>query len=55
MPEADLALLDAYWRATNYLTVGQIYLLDNPLLRKLLRPEHVMIARHTRELMGPLR
>jgi hypothetical protein len=30
----DLELLDAYWRAANYLSVGQIYLLDNPLLRK---------------------
>ncbi len=34
-------LLDAYWRAANYLSVGQIYLLDNPLLREPLRPEHV--------------
>ncbi|MER5266291.1 phosphoketolase family protein [Actinosynnema sp. NPDC002837] len=37
----DLDLLDAYWRAANYLSVGQIYLLDNPLLREPLRPEHV--------------
>jgi xylulose-5-phosphate/fructose-6-phosphate phosphoketolase len=37
----DLALLDRYWRAANYLSVGQIYLLDNPLLREQLRPEHV--------------
>jgi xylulose-5-phosphate/fructose-6-phosphate phosphoketolase len=37
----DLALIDAYWRAANYLSVGQIYLLDNPLLREPLRPEHV--------------
>jgi xylulose-5-phosphate/fructose-6-phosphate phosphoketolase len=37
----ELALLDAYWRAANYLSVGQIYLLDNPLLREPLRPEHV--------------
>ena len=29
----ELHLLDAYWRAANYLSVGQIYLLDNPLLR----------------------
>jgi xylulose-5-phosphate/fructose-6-phosphate phosphoketolase len=50
MPEAanagtlepeDLRLLDAYWRAANYLSVGQIYLLDNPLLREPLRPEHI--------------
>jgi xylulose-5-phosphate/fructose-6-phosphate phosphoketolase len=33
--------LDAYWRAANYLSVGQIYLLDNPLLRERLRPEHI--------------
>ena len=30
----ELDLLDAYWRAANYLSVGQIYLLDNPLLRE---------------------
>ena len=36
-----LALIDAWWRAANYLSVGQIYLLDNPLLREPLRPEHV--------------
>jgi xylulose-5-phosphate/fructose-6-phosphate phosphoketolase len=40
MPD-DLRLLDAYWRAANYLSVGQIYLLDNPLLREPLRAEHV--------------
>jgi xylulose-5-phosphate/fructose-6-phosphate phosphoketolase len=33
--------IDAYWRAANYLSVGQIYLLDNPLLREPLQPEHV--------------
>jgi xylulose-5-phosphate/fructose-6-phosphate phosphoketolase len=37
----ELQLLDAYWRAANYLSVGQIYLLDNPLLREPLRAEHV--------------
>ncbi len=37
----ELNLLDAYWRAANYLSVGQIYLLDNPLLTEPLRPEHV--------------
>jgi xylulose-5-phosphate/fructose-6-phosphate phosphoketolase len=36
-----LARMDAYWRAANYLSVGQIYLLDNPLLRTPLQPEHV--------------
>jgi xylulose-5-phosphate/fructose-6-phosphate phosphoketolase len=37
----ELRLLDAYWRAANYLSVGQIYLLDNPLLREPLTLEHV--------------
>jgi xylulose-5-phosphate/fructose-6-phosphate phosphoketolase len=37
----ELRLLDAYWRAANYLSVGQVYLLDNPLLREALRAEHV--------------
>jgi xylulose-5-phosphate/fructose-6-phosphate phosphoketolase len=39
--EQDLALLDRYWRAANYLSVGQIYLLDNPLLRHPLKAEHI--------------
>jgi len=37
----EFARIDAYWRAANYLSVGQIYLLDNPLLREALKPEHV--------------
>ena len=37
----ELAKIDAYWRAANYLSVGQIYLLDNPLLRQPLMLEHV--------------
>src|SRR5213080_63770 len=37
----ELRLIDAYWRAANYLSVGQIYLYDNPLLKQPLRPEHV--------------
>ncbi|HZT11888.1 MAG TPA: phosphoketolase family protein, partial [Candidatus Baltobacteraceae bacterium] len=41
MPAASLDAVDAYWRAANYLSVGQIYLLDNPLLREPLRIEHV--------------
>ena len=36
-----LGRIDAYWRAANYLSVGQIYLLDNPLLRTPLRREHI--------------
>lgn len=37
----ELALIDRYWRAANYLSVGQIYLLDNPLLTEPLAPEHI--------------
>jgi xylulose-5-phosphate/fructose-6-phosphate phosphoketolase len=37
----EIRLIDAWWRAANYLSVGQIYLLDNPLLREPLTPEHV--------------
>jgi len=37
----EVRLIDAYWRAANYLSVGQIYLLENPLLKKPLLPEHV--------------
>jgi xylulose-5-phosphate/fructose-6-phosphate phosphoketolase len=37
----EIRLLDAYWRAANYLTVGQLYLRENPLLRTPLRREHV--------------
>jgi xylulose-5-phosphate/fructose-6-phosphate phosphoketolase len=39
--DADLRLLDRWWRAANYLSVGQIYLLDNPLLKEPLKPEHI--------------
>jgi xylulose-5-phosphate/fructose-6-phosphate phosphoketolase len=41
LSDEEMALLDAYWRAANYLSVGQIYLLDNPLLREPLEPKHV--------------
>ena len=37
----QLDRLQRYWQAANYLTVGQIYLRDNPLLHQPLRPEHV--------------
>ena len=37
----ELRLIDAYWRAANYLSVGQIYLLDNPLLERHLRLEDI--------------
>jgi xylulose-5-phosphate/fructose-6-phosphate phosphoketolase len=41
LSDAEVRLIDAYWRASNYLSVGQIYLLDNPLLKEKLRPEHI--------------
>src|SRR4029079_13945454 len=41
LPGEELRAIDAYWRAANYLSVGQIYLLANPLLREPLRAEHV--------------
>ncbi|WP_338827112.1 phosphoketolase family protein [Bradyrhizobium sp. 27S5] len=37
----DLELLDRYWRAANFLSIGQIYLLANPLLSEPLKPEHI--------------
>ncbi|MEU4221859.1 phosphoketolase family protein [Actinoplanes sp. NPDC026623] len=39
--ETELAGLDAWWRAANYLTIGQIYLQGNPLLRQPLAPAHI--------------
>jgi xylulose-5-phosphate/fructose-6-phosphate phosphoketolase len=39
--QAELQQIDAYWRAANYLSVGQIYLLDNPLLREPLQVKHI--------------
>ncbi|MFJ8827724.1 phosphoketolase [Streptomyces sp. NPDC102467] len=41
LTDADLHALNAHWRAANYLTVGQIYLLGNPLLTEPLTPEHI--------------
>jgi xylulose-5-phosphate/fructose-6-phosphate phosphoketolase len=41
LDDEELHLIDAWWRAANYLSVGQIYLLDNPMLREPLRAEHV--------------
>src|SRR5438067_901693 len=41
MDAGQLRQIDAYWRAANSLSVGQVYLLDNPLLREPLKPEHV--------------
>ena len=37
----ELRLIDAYWRAANYLSVGQIYLLDNPLMTRPLRLDDI--------------
>jgi xylulose-5-phosphate/fructose-6-phosphate phosphoketolase len=41
LSDRELELMDAYWRAANYLTVGQIYLMDNALLREPLEPAHI--------------
>jgi xylulose-5-phosphate/fructose-6-phosphate phosphoketolase len=41
LSEEELQAIDAYWRAANYLSVGQVYLLDNPLLKEELQPEHI--------------
>lgn len=41
LSQHEVELIDAYWRAANYLSVGQIYLLDNPLLKQPLKREHV--------------
>jgi phosphoketolase len=40
-PADELRSIDAYWRAANYLSVGQIYLVDNPLLKTPLQKEHI--------------
>src|SRR6516165_12101507 len=41
LSDHERTLMDAYWRAANYLSVGQIYLYDNPLLRQTLTKEHI--------------
>jgi xylulose-5-phosphate/fructose-6-phosphate phosphoketolase len=41
LSKTESALINAYWRAANYLSVGQIYLFDNPLLREPLKEEHI--------------
>src|SRR5690606_15927596 len=41
LDDAELDRIDRYWRAANYLSVGQIYLLDNPLLDEPLRDKHI--------------
>ena len=41
LTKEQLRAVDAWWRAANYLSAGQLYLLDNPLLRQPLQPEHL--------------
>jgi xylulose-5-phosphate/fructose-6-phosphate phosphoketolase len=41
LSDKERTLIDAYWRAANYLSVGQIYLYDNPLLKQPLSKEHI--------------
>jgi len=41
LSDKERALMDAYWRAANYLSVGQIYLYDNPLLKQSLTKDHI--------------
>ena len=47
--------MDAYWRAANYLSVGQLYLYDNPLLKKPLELSHVkpLVVGHWGATPGP--
>src|SRR5262249_12739244 len=52
LPNNELRIIDAYWRAANYLSVGQIYLLDNPLLTEPLRIEHIK-PRLLGDMAGP--
>ena len=41
LSQEELKLINAYWRAANYLSVGQVYLYENPLLTKPLKLEHI--------------
>ncbi len=41
LSDETIAIIDAYWRAANYLSAGQIFLWDNPLLREPLAAEHI--------------
>ena len=41
LTDSELRTLDGYWRAANYLSAGQIYLMANPLLRRPLQPEDI--------------
>ena len=53
LPPHLLASIDAYWRAANYLSVGQIYLYDNPLLKEplALTPELVALVTQTQMVL----
>ena len=44
LQDTELSLMDAYWRAANYLSIGQIYLYDNPLLKTALTKEHIQAS-----------
>jgi hypothetical protein len=45
LSDTERNLIDAYWRAANYLSVGQIYLYDNPLLKQPLTKDHIRTRR----------
>ena len=49
LSDKELALMNAYWRTCNYLSVGMIYLRDNPLLKEPLKAEHVKHRVHQRD------
>jgi xylulose-5-phosphate/fructose-6-phosphate phosphoketolase len=46
LSDNELRLMDAYWRAANYLSVGQIYLYDNPLLKQTLANRSFRLCEH---------
>ena len=48
LSQRELDAMHAYWRAANYLSVGQIYLYDNPLLEKPLSKEHIKASGSSR-------
>ena len=50
----ELRKMDAYWRASNYLSVGQIYLLDNPLLKEPLKRELTDFVEAVRTRRAPM-
>jgi phosphoketolase len=50
----ETAIIDQYWRAANYLSAAQIYMLDNPLLGEPLRPDHIPVEGTWRAHQVPL-